>query len=276
MNIKEYIESGILEAYVLGTLSPDESREVAQTVAQYPELVKELEAIETTIRLFSANTAPVLPVDMEDKIWNSIQAASNNNSQNMPPSEAPKVLPFQPASTKPVQWKLAASVIGLACSLALNAFLWNNNNKTSEATKQFAARIDSMHTQQQQLAALLDNYRKAKDMMSDTAMQTIVMHTMQKGHPMAATLYWSKENGVAYVSVDGLPAPPPGMQYQLWAIQGGKPVDMGILPNEMANTPSIQRVGKSVMGGEAFAISLEKEGGSPVPTMENIYVLGKA
>jgi hypothetical protein len=27
---------------------------------------------------------------------------------------------------------------------------------------------------------------------------------------------------------------------------------------------------------ETFAISLEKMGGSPVPTMENIYVLGKA
>ncbi|MCF8451148.1 MAG: anti-sigma factor [Taibaiella sp.] len=46
-------------------------------------------------------------------------------------------------------------------------------------------------------------------------MKTIVMRIMQKRHPMAATLYWSKEKGVAYVSVDGLPAPAPGMQYQL-------------------------------------------------------------
>jgi anti-sigma-K factor RskA len=93
---------------------------------------------------------------------------------------------------------------------------------------------------------------------------------------MAATLHWSKEKGVAYVSVDGLPAPPPDMQYQLWAIQNGKPVDMGILPNAMANTPAIQKVGRPVTGGEAFAVSLEKEGGSHLPTMEKIYVLGKA
>jgi len=31
-----------------------------------------------------------------------------------------------------------------------------------------------------------------------------------------------------------------------------------------------------VTNGEAFAITLEKEGGSPVPTMQNLYVLGKA
>jgi anti-sigma-K factor RskA len=66
------------------------------------------------------------------------------------------------------------------------------------------------------------------------------------------------------------------MQYQLWVIQGGKPVSMGVLPNSMANTPSIQKIGMRIESGEAFAISLEKAGGSPTPTMEQIYVLGKA
>jgi anti-sigma-K factor RskA len=44
----------------------------------------------------------------------------------------------------------------------------------------------------------------------------------------------------------------------------------------MANTPSIRKINVKVTSGEAFAISLEKEGGSPVPTMQNIYVMGKA
>ncbi len=65
------------------------------------------------------------------------------------------------------------------------------------------------------------------------------------------------------------------MQYQLWAIQGGKPVDMGVLPNGIANTPEMQKVTMVITNSEAFAISLEKEGGSPTPTMENIYVMGK-
>jgi len=92
---------------------------------------------------------------------------------------------------------------------------------------------------------------------------------------MAATIYWSKDKGEAYLAVDKLPEPPKGMQYQLWVIQGGKPVDMGVLPNSLIAASSMQKVSKQVMSGEAFAISLEKEGGSPVPTMENIYVMGK-
>ena len=136
--------------------------------------------------------------------------------------------------------------------------------------------MDKLQGEQKQLADLVNNSEKNKVMMSDTGMQTIVMHTMQPGHPMAATLYWSKAKGEAYVNVDGLPQPPKGMQYQLWVMQDGKPVDMGVLPNSIANTPAMQKVNMSVTSGQAFAISLEKEGGSPTPTMQNIYVMGKA
>jgi len=275
VNTEEYIGSGILEAYALGSLPPNEMKEVADNVARYPELAKELEKIESALMQYAA-LPQELPAGLEDKIWNAIQAGSANNGADDAPTPGPKVIPFQPEYRKPIQWRYAAAVIGLAGSLALNAYLWDAGNKSRNETTALASRMDTLNNRQQQLATLLDRYQKAKGMMADTAMQTIVMHTMQKGHPMAATLYWSKEKAEAYVSVDGLPAPPPGMQYQLWAIKDGKPVDMGVLPNDMANTPSIMKVGKPVTGGEAFAISLEKEGGSPVPTMEKIYVLGKA
>ena len=46
MNIKEYISSGILEAYVLGDLSEQEMAEVQKNIAQYPELKAELARVE--------------------------------------------------------------------------------------------------------------------------------------------------------------------------------------------------------------------------------------
>jgi anti-sigma-K factor RskA len=273
---KEYIESGILEAYALGSLPPDEMREVAANIAQYPELAKELEAIESAISEYSLLAVTQPPQGLEDKIWDAIEAGKPAAGSATATSSAPRVIPFQPEYRKPTQWKYAAALVVLAGSLALNAVLWNNSNKTNSDTTALVSRMDSLNKQQQQLAAVVDDYRKAKAMMSDTGMVTIVMHTMKKGHAMAATLYWSKDKAEGYVSVDGLPTPPAGMQYQLWAIKDGKPIDMGVLPNDMANTPAIQKVSKPMTGGEAFAISLEKMGGSPVPTMENIYVLGKA
>jgi anti-sigma factor RsiW len=48
LNIKDYISSGILEAYALGDLSDLERREVEKNLAQYPELKAELMLIEET------------------------------------------------------------------------------------------------------------------------------------------------------------------------------------------------------------------------------------
>ena len=273
MNTREYIESGILEAYALGALSQQEAAQVAADVAMYAELRMELDAIENAMQAFTATLATELPAGLDNKIWGALSYASANKGDV---KSEPKVIPFTPEYRKPIRWQYAALWIGLVGSLAANIVLWTRNTNDNAEKTALNYRMDKLQGEQKQLADLVNNYEKNKVMMSDTGMQTIVMHTMQPGHPMAATLYWSKAKGEAYVNVDGLPQPPKGMQYQLWVMQDGKPVDMGVLPNSIANTPAMQKVNMSVTSGQAFAISLEKEGGSPTPTMQNIYVMGKA
>lgn len=275
MNIKEYIESGTLEAYVLGSLTAKEAAQVEADIALYPELAKEMQAIEQAIFDMAGANAVEPPAGMDDKIWNSIQQKGNNaGAAESTTQNQPKIIPLQTEYRKPMQWRSAAVILALIGSLIVNLILWNQGRQQKEDKEALTAKMDQAQADQKQVAQLLDGYEKAKNMMADTAMQTIVMHTMQKGHPMAATLYWSKDKGEAYVAMDALPAPPKGMQYQLWVIQNGKPVDMGVLPNSMANTPAMQKVNMSITTGEAFAISLEKEGGNPTPT--TVYVLGKA
>jgi anti-sigma-K factor RskA len=276
VNIKEYIESGVLEAYILGSLSEEETAMVEANIAKFPELGVELLAIEETMLQFVQEQSKVPPMGLEDKIWDSIQhTAANAGDDYTAAPVAPKTVPFRPEYRKPSQLKYAALWAGLIVSVAGNVLLFNYGNNNKEQIASLAAHTDKIEGQQKDLAGLVSEYQKAKVMMADTATQTIVMHTILKGHPMAATLYWSKDKGDAYVSVDGLPEPPKGMQYQVWAIQGGKPVSMGVLPNSMANTPAVQKINMQVMSSEAFAISLEKEGGSPTPTAQNIYVMGK-
>ena len=70
---------------------------------------------------------------------------------------------------------------------------------------------------------------------------------------------------------DDLPSPVSGKQYQLWAIADGKPVDLGVLDKtSKMTTPKAISLAKI----QAFAITLEKDGGSPVPTMDQMYVVG--
>ncbi len=87
----------------------------------------------------------------------------------------------------------------------------------------------------------------------------------------SATAYFDQNTGNVILASNGLPEPVSGKQFQLWAIADGVPLDLGVLEKESAYSKTISVKNANV---QAFAITLEKEGGSPTPTMDQMYVYG--
>ena len=273
MDIKEYIESGIAEAYVLGALSPGERSQVESDMALYPELVKEVRELEFTLFQYCSTFAINPPAIVKEPVYDALLMATGKMIGSA--GSMSKQIPIKPGLGKSTfNFRYAAGLGILIASLAVNYVFWNQGHKEQIARIELENKVTKMQEDQKLLASQLSDFRSSTAMMADTGIQTIVMHTMLKGHPMAATLYWSKTNGETYVAMDALPKPPKGMQYQLWVMQKGKPVSMGMLPDNMANTPVMQKVPMVVTSGDAFAISLEKRGGNAEPT--TVYVMGKA
>ncbi|HEY0244418.1 MAG TPA: cupin domain-containing protein [Mucilaginibacter sp.] len=72
MNVKDYIASGILEEYCLGRLSADEEAVVLQICKLFPEVKKELAAVEKAIETLAAGNAITPRHDLKQKILNSL------------------------------------------------------------------------------------------------------------------------------------------------------------------------------------------------------------
>ena len=274
MNAQEYIASGLLEAYVLGALSGTEADEVLYAISRYPEVAAEVRAIEETMLHMAQAQAVTPPAGLQNVIWDKIrQEHSAAPEEEIVKAKAPtKTIPLAPQKRG---WQWAAVLIVLVGSLIGNMMLWNGQRNAEADKVALQQMIDTLSQNQRNLAVALTRYQHEADMMADPAMKTVVMQTTQKDHPMAATVYWNAQKSLGYVSVQKLPAPPQGMQYQLWAIADGKPVDLGVLHNDMIGNLGMEKVSKAITGAQAFAISLEKEGGSPTPTMDKIYVMGK-
>lgn len=81
MKINEYIESGVLEAYVLGSASEAEINELLQYKTQYPEVEHALLALEEDLEQIYQHMAIAPPPGMWNKIEGSINelVASHNN-----------------------------------------------------------------------------------------------------------------------------------------------------------------------------------------------------
>lgn len=271
MNIKEYIESGILEAYVLGALTEGERAAVEADMVMYPELAQEIAAIEAAMQSFAEANAEEPPAHMQQQIWNAIQQQSAPQSvpEPQPAQEAkpqPKVVAFTPPPVAPARpsWQRAAVWAAVGVSVLTNFMLLSQRNKTKEEIAQMTSQMDSLKASQQQVLA---EYKKGRDMLVDTSMKTVVMRSMQPGKEMTGMMFWSKVTGESYLTIHAMPMPEKGKQYQLWVIQDGKPVSMGVIDNNLiANAGMMYKIPMQVKGGQAFAISLEKEGGNPTPT----------
>ena len=72
MNIQEYIDSGILELYVLGSTSDAETRELLQYKEQYPELEQALFELETDMERVAQQMAIMPPPGIWEKIEDRI------------------------------------------------------------------------------------------------------------------------------------------------------------------------------------------------------------
>jgi hypothetical protein len=94
-----------------------------------------------------------------------------------------------------------------------------------------------------------------------------------KSPESAVSAFWNHQTKEVLLDVQRLPPAPAGKQYQLWSIVDGVPVAIGMLDIHFEG--KVLRMKPADSGSVAFAITLEKTGGSTAPTMEEMYVMGK-
>ncbi|HLX91581.1 MAG TPA: anti-sigma factor, partial [Puia sp.] len=124
------------------------------------------------------------------------------------------------------------------------------------------------------LQTRLQNYESALNMMKDPAMLTVKMSSVPTSPSPGsmATVYWDTRTKDVYLLANNLPVANAEKQYQLWAIVDGTPVDAGMV--DLSAGMSFVRM-KNIPRAQAFAITLEKQGGNKTPTMSAMFVMGK-
>ena len=226
MNVQEYILSGIVESYVLGTRFAGRQSLSLNVCA--------LHTVKSVLRVMHLNCNwkenylqqkidP--PRELKPRIFSEI---------GMEKDEQPPRIPLAKPTLVPragfAKYVAAASLILLAGSVLLNLYLLDQYKKSIAQYKELSAIQTQVAGTNQVLQTKLDNYESALNLMKNPLMAIVKM----PGSPNSpapssmATVYWNTESKDVYLLVNQLPKPVAGKQYQLWAIVDGKPVDAGI------------------------------------------------
>ena len=274
MNIKEYISSGIIESYVLGLATEEEVGILECIRKNSPEVQQAILDVQLLLEDLASNEAIAPHEDIKPSIWDRLSTLTveeqatlsdtvNGNTQ-IEGKEMEKRNTLPNLGTK--RWMpltIAASVL-LILSLASNILLLKYRERDLEKMQQ------AISSNQESLDKLKD-VNERWQIIQRPSVETITLHGIEKYPEAKAVLFWDTKTSDVFLSVSNLPLVPSGKQYQLWAIVDGQPVDAGLLP--LSNDHSMVKM-HHIDKAEAFAITLENEGGSLVPTLIEMYVMG--
>jgi anti-sigma-K factor RskA len=269
VNVQEYILSGIIESYVLGIASPEDSAEFELMCAAHSEVRAARNSFELQLeeRLLEQKLDP--PRELKSRIFSEIGMEKDEKS--------PRVLLGKPKLVPRIgfaKYIAAASLLLLAGSVGLNFYLLEQYKKTIAQNKELVEAQNQVAGTNHTLQTKLSTYENALSLIKNPLMAIVKMPGVPSSPAPSsmATVYWNTSSKDVYLLVNQLPKPLPDKEYQLWAIVDGKPVDAGVF--DLDEGVSFVKL-KTIPKAEAFAITLEKKGGSTTPTMEAMYVMGK-
>lgn len=245
--------------------------EVRRMAALHPEVQEAIDSYQKTLEDYGKLHAVATPPALKDRIVQALQEEIKKETEGGASIfREKKALP----ALRRWKWIAAAASILLVVSLILNGIYIGKYRKS---VNRYTALVQSQRqiaAQNEVVETRLAVVEKKMQVLMDPAMKPVVMEGVNKHPGMTATVYWDPQSRQTYLGTSNLPDPPSGKAYQLWAIVDGKPVDMGMYnPAKEKGLLSM----KNVISGkvQAFAITLEKQGGSSIPTMDQMYVMGK-
>lgn len=260
MDIKEYIDSGILELYVAGALSEKESREVYEIMLKHPEVLTEVQNIEDAIVKLTAATSPSDSKLLYNTIKDKIGFTGNE----------PKVITI----TK-TNW---ISYTGWAAAIVLGfGLLWTLNQNNQLESKLTTADIENAYLESQ-IEASKTSLAATQNLLNILRDKDIIAIPLdgQTVYPEAyAKVYWNKNTNNIYLDAQGLPPAPKGKVYQVWSLTLNPliPTSLGTIDDFNTDENKIFAI-ENTNASQAFGITLEPAGGSLSPTMDQLYTLG--
>jgi anti-sigma-K factor RskA len=259
----------------MGLASESEKAEFEQRCTQYPELLAARRDFEERLEEYTSEHATTPPPSVKRKVLAAIddrhqdfRTDPSSNPARMTTTENSPTMNNSPAPVRAIgllRFVAAASLL-LLIALAWLYYQSNSQNKdlsnTNDRLKERLTTTDSI------LHQIVEEQKIVKD--PNTTVVNMV-GTREAPHS-SANIYWDSTSTNVFLVVRNMPKLPSNQQYQLWALIDGKPSDLGVFD---ATDEKIILKMKNTQKAQAFAITIEKKGGSPSPTLQKMQSLGK-
>lgn len=267
MDKDKFLQTGLLEQYVLGLTDEQESAEVERYAEAFPDLAKEIDEMRRALEQYAMQYVEMPPKELKARVMDSVDKEDGRHLSN----NRGRIVPIR----KPNSWKRNLFNWSLYAAIAvLGAFTFIFQQGKVGAEKNYS----QLSTQFEAFKAECEEYQRDKNKIERNYaffQHPGTLPVKLEGSALApeaqAIAYLNHGQKVACINLAKLPPPPEGKTYQLWADVEGHMINMGVVDFQNKDLQTVEYI----KNAESLNLTLEPMGGSEEPTVELLYANGE-
>ncbi len=242
--IKIFLDSDLLEKYLLGSTSDQENLQVERYIAMHPEVRETYAELQDNLEAFAKMHALKTPEGLKEKILARIK------SENV-------------GRRRFFRYAIAASFATLLFAGA-SYFFWEQNQNLQQENAIVTNQIKVLEADMREQ---LEDVRNQFIVLQNPQTKRYHVKGNTKARELKAVAYINPVKKLSYINVSKLPNLPENQCFQMWAEVNGKMLNLGVIEEAsdkdklLALPYADQAVGY---------ITIEPKGGNETPTVENI------
>ncbi len=247
-----FLNSGLLEKYLLGETSSEETKYIETYISRHPEVENAYNTLQFNLEIVAKSNA----VEAPKHILNSILEELD---------EKP-VIKLKTAK-KYKNWHkftVAASILAFVFA-GQSFYLHIKNQKLSEENQVVVDEIFDLRSDIASNNKRLDDIMHQFKQLNDPETYKYIMEGNSRAKNLKTVAYINSKDKTSMIDVVSLPQLPKEKCYQIWAELQGKMVSLGILSETDRQLKSIPYT-EDALG---LNITIEPKGGNTVASLEN-------
>lgn len=250
--ITTFLNSGLLEKYLLGETSSEETKYVETYIARHPEVENAYTNLQFNLEVVSKTNAVEAPKNILNRVL-----------EELDDKPVIKLNTFKKYK-KWHQFSIAASVIALIFA-GQSFYLHDKNQKLSEENQVVVDEIFDLRSDIEMNNKKLDDVMYQFRQLNDPETYKYIIQGNNRAKNLKTVAYINPKEKTSMIDVVSLPQLPDEKCYQIWAELQGKMVSLGILSETDRQLRAIPYT-EDALG---LNITIEQKGGNTVASLNN-------
>lgn len=242
--INTFLKSGVLEKYLIGQSSVDETQRVESMINQHPEIKAAYTRLETQLEFVAQVQGEDAADELLEAVLNSIDTTPVRQLQ-------------QNKSSSWFKFGIAASVAAFLFAGA-SFFFYNQNEKLIQENQVVVDELFDLRNDIDQNNAKLEALMQQFAQLNNPETEKYILKGNRRAKNLKTVAYINPKEKTSMIDVVSLPNLPDEKCYQIWADIQGKMVSLGIL-NETDRRLQKLPYTEDALG---LSITIEPKGGS--------------